>query len=135
MKQLPKVRRIQGIVTPFKGNGRKLGYPTANLAIATALDDGVYLGYADLAEYTHQPAIIFVGTPTTVGDTVRRVEAYLLDVVDRDYYGQEMTLSIVAFHRAHETFASVDVLLKAMHGDELAAREWFKNQPSDAGQA
>lgn len=119
------------MVTPFKGNGRKLGYPTANLAVSMDLDDGVYVGYADLDQYTHQPAIIFIGTPTTVGDTVRRVEAYLLDVVDKDYYGKEMRLSIIAFHRAHETFESVDILLEAIKRDESAAREWFKNYYDD----
>lgn len=128
MKNLPQIYNLQGTVTPFKGNGRKLGYPTANLAIETDLPDGVYVGYADLDEYTQQPAIIFVGTPTTVGDTVRRVEAHVLDIPDKNYYDQKMTLSISAFLRSNQTFQSIDELLTVMKQDEQMAREWFKIQ-------
>ncbi len=110
----------------FSGNGRKLGYPTANIVTQTKLKDGVYFGYADLDAFTHHPAIIFIGTPTTVGDTERRLEAHLLDIVDKDYYGQTMAVELIAYHRQNQTFDSVDALMKAMKTDEATAREWFK---------
>jgi len=76
---------LRGLVQKYKGNGRKLGYPTANMNAETELPDGVYFGYADLLDYRHHPALIFIGTPVTLGDTIRRVEAHLLDVQDVDY--------------------------------------------------
>ena len=80
-----KLASISGVVTKYKGNGRKLGYPTANITTIADISDGVYFGYADLAEYQNQPALIFIGTPTTIGDKDRRLEAYLLDIPDKDY--------------------------------------------------
>jgi riboflavin kinase/FMN adenylyltransferase len=121
----PALAKIQGIITAFQGNGRKFGYPTANLRVATDLTDGVYFGYADLTSYQRQPAIIFIGTPTTVGDTERRVEAFLLDIPDKDYYDLALTLYIYEFHRPNQTFESIDDLLIAMKADEQAARKWF----------
>lgn len=118
---------IQGIITRFKGDGRRLGYPTANLTVATDLADGIYFGFADLAAWKHQPAMIFVGTPTTMGEADRRVEAYLLDIPDQDYYGQTLALRIEHLHRPNQTFANIDELKKVMKDDELQARRWFTN--------
>ncbi len=122
---------ISGIVTRFKGNGRRLGYPTANLTTDTELDDGVYLGYASLLEWQDQPAIIFVGVPTTVGDTVRRVEAYLLDIPDKDYYDESLSLKICRYQRANQTFDSIEKLLEVMKHDEASARQWFADNKSN----
>lgn len=127
--QLPA--QLSGVVTPYKGNGRKLGYPTANIATATQLADGVYFGKASLGDFIDHPAIIFIGTPTTVGDTERRVEAHILDAPDIDYYGQLLHLTLMVYYRGNQTFASVDLLVETMKQDEAAAREWAsaKNSP------
>lgn len=117
--------RLSGMVTRFKGNGRKLGYPTANLITTTNLKDGVYFGWADLADWQQQPALIFIGTPTTLGDTERRVEVYLLDIPDKDYYDLPLRVTIQHYHRPNQTFPNVDDLLKVMHADEATARQWF----------
>ncbi|HSX45568.1 MAG TPA: riboflavin kinase [Candidatus Saccharimonadia bacterium] len=123
--QLPA--NLSGTVTRFKGNGRKLGYPTANLSVETDLKDGVYFGFADMAEWRGHPALIFVGTPTTVGDTERRVEAYLLDITDQDYYGEQLALNLVEYHRPNQTFDNLEELIKAMHTDESVARQFFNS--------
>lgn len=119
----------QGIVTRFKGNGRKLGYPTANIDVKIPLEDGVYFGFAELENFKHHPSIIFIGTPTTIGDIERRLEAYLLDIPDRDYYDLTLTVTISFHHRSNQTFASIDELTTAMHADEAAARTWFTQSP------
>jgi riboflavin kinase/FMN adenylyltransferase len=116
---------LSGIVTRFQGNGRKLGYPTANLTTQTGLADGVYFGFADLAEWSNQPAVIFIGTPTTMGDKQRRVEAHLFDIPDKDYYDQTLNVSLRHYHRANRTFKGVDELMEAMRADETAARQWL----------
>ena len=123
--QLTKPIRLQGTTRHYKGNGRALGYPTANIGVPTTLEDGVYFGFATLGEYTRQPALIFIGAPITMGDTERRVEAHLLDIPDVDYYGQELALNIRHFHRPNQTFTSVELLLEAIQADEAAARQWF----------
>ncbi len=123
-----KLDTIRGTVEQYTGNGRKLGYPTANLAVVTKLGDGVYFGFANLDSYTNHPALIFIGTPTTVGDIDRRVEAHLLDIPDKDYYGLKLKLDILHFHRPNQTFDSVEKLIEIMKKDEVTARNWFKIQ-------
>lgn len=126
MSKPKNIQHLDGMVTPFAGNGRKLGYPTANIAARIDLKDGVYFGYANLDRYIEQPALIFIGTPTTVGDEARRVEAHLLDIADKDYYGQVMQLDLKHFHRPNETFASIDELVSVMKNDEAVGRAWFE---------
>ena len=118
---------LKGTVARFKGNGRRLGYPTANLSIDTDLSDGVYFGFANLEDWLDQPALVFIGTPTTVGDTDRRVEAHLLDIPDEDYYDRQLSVGVRHYHRANETFANIDQLTEAMKDDEATARRWFAN--------
>ena len=118
-------KRVSGVVTEYKGNGRKLGYPTANFSVDEDVKDGVYFGYSDLMTYKNHPALIFVGIPTTMGDTERRVEVHLLGIPDQDYYGQKITASLRYYHRDNKTFRSIDELLGVMHADEIAAKKWF----------
>jgi riboflavin kinase/FMN adenylyltransferase len=118
---------LEGKITQFKGDGRKLGYPTANLNVQTDLKDGVYFGYADLLQWQRHPAIIFIGTPTTMGETQRRVETHLLDIPDQDYYDQNLRLSIEHYHRPNQTFAGIEELVKVMKQDETTARQWFSS--------
>lgn len=110
----------------FSGRGRSLGYPTANIKSSTNLADGIYFGFADLETYQNHPAIIFIGKPTTLGDNVRRVEAHLLDIPDRDYYKQDICLKVNKFHRPNQKFADEDELIATMKKDEKAARNWFE---------
>lgn len=121
--------RLSGSVTPFKGNGRQLGYPTANIKVETDLTDGVYFGFADLDAYTQQPALVFIGVPTTMGDDERRVEVHVLDIPDNDYYDQMLNVVITRFHRPNQKFDSVAELLTVMHGDEAAGRAWLGSNP------
>lgn len=116
---------LNGMVTRFAGNGRKLGYPTANLNVQTDLEEGVYFGRADLGELQDKPALIFIGVPVTMGDKTHRVEAHLLDIADQDYYDQKIEIEVQKFHRPNQKFDSVDELLQAMSADEQAARAWF----------
>lgn len=123
---MSRLAKLEGTVQRFKGNGRKLGYPTANLSTDTDLTDGVYFGFANLAKYKNHPALIFVGTPLTLSDKVRRVEAHLLDIDDIDYYGLKMQLEVKHFWRFNQKFRSRKALVNAMKADEVTAREWFK---------
>lgn len=118
---------IEGEVKQFNGKGRQLGYPTANLMTDTDLDDGVYFGHADLIGYKNQPALIFVGVPTTMGDTERRVEVHLLDIPDEDYYEENLTATLEYYHRPNETFANAEELLVVMKDDEAKARVWVSS--------
>ena len=123
---MKKFEALRGRAVPLDGRGRSLGYPTANIKSKTNHTNGIYFGFADLDGYHKHPALIFVGTPTTVGDKDRRVEAHLLDIEDKDYYGLDISLDIKKFNRQNKTFGSIEELKIAMKDDEIAARKWFK---------
>jgi FAD synthase len=117
---------LAGMVTQFKGDGRRLGYPTANLVTETDLKDGIYFGFADLKDWKDKLALIFIGMPTTMGETSRRVEAHILDIPDEDYYTEPLRLTVSYFHRPNHKFENMEALIQAMQADETAARQWFK---------
>lgn len=119
---------LSGTTKPFSGHGRSLGYATANIETTTSLKDGVYFGYVDLARYKQQPSLIFIGKPETMGDSKHRLEAHLLDIADKDYYGQMLGVKVHHFHRPNQKFNSIDELKAAMQTDEAAGRKWFKDQ-------
>lgn len=120
--------RLEGIIMKFKGDGRKFGYPTANIRVDTALRDGVYFGHASLLKHHDAPALIFVGIPETIEESERRVEIYILDIADEDYYDNIISASVEYFWRANMKFNSVEELITAMHDDEKNARLWFSSQ-------
>lgn len=69
---------IRGTVTPHRGRGRQLGFPTANFPAPDQLTDGVYAGYC-LYQNQRFPSAIFVGAAITFDETDRQVEVYVLD--------------------------------------------------------
>lgn len=117
---------LSGEVTRFQGNGRRLGYPTANIRVETDLKEGVYFGFANLVTFLEKPSLIFIGVPKTMGDSDRRVEVHILDIPDVDYYKNTITVSIELFHRSNHRFKTIQELVNTMHADEAAAHEWFK---------
>lgn len=123
---MSSLAKLEGTVTKFQGNGRKLGYPTANINVTCDLADGIYFGFADLDEYKNHPSLIFIGTPVTMGDKTRRVEAHLLDIPDKDHYDQKITLHVKHFWRPNKKLSSVDKLIKVIKEDDVAARDWFE---------
>jgi riboflavin kinase/FMN adenylyltransferase len=113
-----KVRQLTG--RPFKlagkvvsgyGRGASLGFPTANLEIASehALPpDGVYTGWARLNGNTYE-SMTNIGKNPTFGLHKRTIEAYLIGY-HGDLYGADLQLDIVARLRDEKKFDNVDEL-------------------------
>lgn len=123
---LPSPLYITGYTEKFSGHGRTLGWPTANIKTTYALPDGVYLGWVTLNKYINHPATIFIGIPTTMGQTEHRVEAWLIDIEDKDYYGELLTCELVHYVRRNKTFSTKEKLKQALTNDETYARKWFQ---------
>jgi len=88
---------MSGLVEPGDRIGRDIGWPTVNLAVPpTKLvpGRGIYAGWADTPDGTHQAAIS-VGYRPTFHKTELRVEAYLIDFTG-DLYQQRLELRFVA---------------------------------------
>lgn len=118
---LGRPHRVEGVVVHGDHRGRELGYPTANLDVPADLAvpaDGVYAGRLD-----GMAAAVSIGTNPTFGGIGRRVEAYAIDRVGLDLYGQLMTLDLVARLRPMVTFDDIEALKTQMAADVEGSRQ------------
>ncbi|MEW1638748.1 bifunctional riboflavin kinase/FAD synthetase [Streptomyces sp. NPDC093801] len=121
---LGRPHRIEGVVVRGAQRGRELGYPTANVETAphTAIPaDGVYAGWLT-ADGERMPAAISVGTNVQFDATERTVEAYAIDRVGLDLYGEQVSVEFLAYVRGMAKFESLDGLLEAIADDVKRAR-------------
>ncbi|MDI3407210.1 bifunctional riboflavin kinase/FAD synthetase [Streptomyces cavernicola] len=122
---LGRPHRVEGVVVRGAQRGRELGFPTANVETLphTAIPaDGVYAGWLH-ADGETMPAAISVGTNPQFDGTTRTVEAYAIDRVGLDLYGQHVAVDFLAFVRGQQTFDSIDGLLVAIADDVKRCRE------------
>lgn len=122
---LGRPHRVEGVVVRGAQRGRELGFPTANVETLphTAIPaDGVYAGWLH-ADGEVMPAAISVGTNPQFDGTSRTVEAYAIDRVGLDLYGQHVAVDFLAFVRGQSTFDSIDGLLEAIADDVKRCRE------------
>lgn len=114
---------FSGKVIPGDERGRVLGFPTANLAIATdqALPaEGVYTIRAYIGGKTYQ-AVTNIGRRPTFGGDKRMVEVYLLDF-NGDLYGKEIRIELLERLRGEEKFDTVEELKAQIMRDVERAR-------------
>ena len=113
---------IDGVVVHGDGRGRELGYPTANLDVASALLPafGIYVTVATIDGVTH-PSVTSVGVRPTIGDGRLAVEAHLLDG-PRDLYGARVRLGFVSRLREERKFDGLDALTAQIAMDCHEAR-------------
>ncbi|WP_425060907.1 Bifunctional riboflavin kinase/FMN adenylyltransferase [Sporomusa carbonis] len=119
---------ITGKIIKGDQRGRKLGFPTANLAIPAGLlvpADGVYAVYAiDEAGVKYKGVANIGNNPTFIRQT-RRIEVHILDF-DRSIYGQILKVQFIDRIRGEIAFASVEQLRQQMAADiEFARKRYF----------
>jgi len=114
---------LSGTVVRGRERGRKLGFPTANLASETECipPDGVYATRVMLADGAW-PSVSNIGMNPTFNESARSVEAHIFDF-DRDLYGQRIKLEFVERIRGERKFESGDALAKQIAADLKRARE------------
>ncbi len=110
---------ITGVVENGKQLGRKLGMPTLNLYPSKDKllpPNGVYYSRVHHGRNSYK-GISNVGLKPTVNDMpVIGVETYLYDF-EGDLYGEEITVSLLAFKRTEKKFENVDALKRQMKKD------------------
>lgn len=114
---------LPGIVVEGDARGRKIGFPTANLAVDERLAipaDGVYAAWAGIQHERH-PAVVNIGVRPTFDGMQRTIEAHLLDY-DGDLYGKELDLRFVERLRGEQRFESIDALVAQIRSDVDQAR-------------
>lgn len=115
---------LSGVVVQGDQRGRRIGFPTANLAVWDELllpANGVYAAYAWLGNRRYVAAAN-VGVRPTVNGGDRTVEAYLLDF-DEEIYGQTVRLAFERRIRAEQRFSGLDALRAQIEQDVDEVRQ------------
>jgi len=116
---------VSGEVVHGEARGRRIGFPTANIAAWEQLiipANGVYAGWASLDDEPERfMAVTNVGVrPTFNGDSVT-VEAHLLDF-DRDIYGRRLHFTFEHRLRSEMRFEGIAQLIDQIGRDVEAGR-------------
>jgi riboflavin kinase/FMN adenylyltransferase len=115
--------RMTGRVRRGQQLGRKLGYPTANLALHRKVVPlwGIFAARVCGAGLVDHPAVVSLGTRPTINGTDPLLEVHLFDF-DGDLYGKYLSVDFVRRLREERKFPSLDALVEQMHVDSAQAR-------------
>lgn len=121
--------RLTGTVRHGKQLGRKLGFPTANMAFPNSLARprfGVYACIARLQEGDF-PAVTNLGLRPTVDGQSVTVESWLLDY-EGELYGRELTLDFHSFLRPERKFETLDAMRDEIFRNAQQARDVLQDK-------
>ena len=111
---------VSGRVEKGLGNGRKIGFPTANIEYDPEKllpQDGVYHG-----QVLGKDAVINIGKNPTFDAKRRTIEAHIIDF-DGDLYGEMIEVSFLKKTRDDIKFASEEELKKQIEEDVRNVKE------------
>lgn len=120
---------VRGRVVKGDQRGRKLGFPTANLAIAERRlipANGIYATRVKIGDAWKMGAAS-IGIRPTFGGGARLVEVFVLDF-DGDLYDQVIEVQFVKRLREEMKFDSVDALIAQMNRDVEETRRVLTEQ-------
>ena len=122
---------LSGEVLHGKELGRRLGFPTANLALPEGLIApayGVYATLVTLPDGSAHPAVTNVGVRPTVHDQLGRlVEAWILDCT-AELYGQKIRVEFFTRLRGEKKFDSLEALREEVLRNADETRAYFQNR-------
>jgi riboflavin kinase / FMN adenylyltransferase len=115
---------IEGVVQHGDKNGRKLGFPTANIDLGTYLRPryGVYAVKGRLPDGTILNGAANIGIRPQFTPPKELLEPHFFDF-DGDLYGQTIEVEFHAFIRGEAKFVDLDALMAQMAEDCARARE------------
>ncbi|MFN3512739.1 MAG: bifunctional riboflavin kinase/FAD synthetase [Phenylobacterium sp.] len=115
---------IEGVVERGRQLGRKLGFPTANVALTDYVIPrfGVYATRTRLPDGREIAGVANIGVnPTVSGDIAPRLEVWLFDF-EEDIYDQVIETDLVAFLRPEEKFDGLEAMTAQVMKDADQAR-------------
>ena len=128
MKDIPQYLgrnySLVGLVVHGRGNGNKIGFPTANLDLDFPYvlpKIGVYMGYVKLLNSTYK-AIIAVSTHPTIQELNKPVIEVHLLYYKGDLYGREIEVEFVDYMRDIFKFENIDDLRAQLEKDREIAK-------------
>lgn len=132
-KLLGRPYSVSGPVVRGHGRGRKLGFPTANIATRAEIlpDDGVYAGQV-VMDGKPLPAMINIGSNPTFNDIARSLEACILDF-DDDLYGMDLEVRFLERVRNEVKFSGPEKLAEQITRDQVFIEEFFVERSKRQG--
>lgn len=118
-----------GIVIQGLGNGRKFGFPTANLRLPEGADiaKGVYAVWV-YVEGKRYEGMLYVGSRPTLFLNELTYEINIFNFTG-DLYGRELAFTIVKHLREEEHFSGIEALEAQLLRDREAARAALEQSP------
>ena len=114
-----------GIVESGEQNGRKLGFPTANIQLGELIHPkhGVYVVRVRIeGEKAWRDGVANFGRTPTTGLRDPLLESHIFDFAG-DIYGKRLEVQLVAYLRPEHKFPSLDAMVEQMHRDAAQAKE------------
>ena len=112
---------LSGIVVKGLQNGRKLGFPTANIQVSDTNKlipgTGIYAVRVRYNELIYNGMLSIGYNPTFDGE-VQTIEVNILDF-DKDIYGETLTLEFIDFIRHEKKFETIYELITAIENDKV----------------
>jgi riboflavin kinase/FMN adenylyltransferase len=124
-QMLGRVHEVRGMVEHGLKIGRKIGFPTANIARDAEGYlplDGVYAGWL-VSEGVRYPAAHSVGINETFQAVPRLVESHVLDETELDLYDKVVDLEFVDYVRPAAKFDGVEALVRQINLDLEVVRK------------
>jgi len=130
-RMLGRPYELRGIVARGERVGRKIGYPTINLAAENTLlpADGVYVTVIEITSFGKRfHCVTNIGRrPTVYEDFRTTIETYVLDFT-ADVYGEDIKLFFEERLREERTFPSMMALTEQIGKDIEATRAFFSSR-------
>ena len=119
---------IEGVVIGGNQLGRKLGFPTANIALTDdcAIENGVYASKVYLNDKLYY-AMTNVGVRPSVDGSKRLLETHLFDF-EGVLYGSTLRVELVEKIRDEHKFSSVEALKDQISKDSTRIKEIMANR-------
>lgn len=122
---------LTGTVVRGEGQGRKLGFPTANLGLdhpdKLLPHEGIYAVRAALRDRVVD-GVLHLGPRPTFAGLAPSIELHLFDF-ETDIYGLRVRVAFIDHVREIARFESVDALITAMEHDCARAKELLEAHP------
>ena len=120
---------IEGVVIGGNRLGRKLGFPTANIALTenSVVENGVYASRVYLESGEFYAAMTNVGVRPSVDGTKRLLETHLFGF-ERSLYDSKLRVELLEKIRDEKKFSSVEELQEQISKDSTKIKEILANR-------
>lgn len=119
---------VQGFVIHGRGNGRKIGFPTANLSKEInycTVKEGVYVTLSRIRGKSYK-SVTKVGRNISFDDEECTVETHIMDFEGK-LYGEQIYVQFLTHIRGQIKFDRLEHLSERIEKDVSFARNYFEN--------